>query len=164
MKTRAEITKSWREKHRKMGLCVGCTRKASKNFALCKICRESRLRFQKQRIASGMCFRCSNRAATGRTKCLNCVLKVALYQLKKRGLPQSELDKAMVNFLVFVYTDSKCVSCGCLVPVGGERFDHDDKLKKFRGIICHGCNVAIGFAGEDVQRLRGCVAYLEKQR
>lgn len=95
---RAQISKDWRERNRDKGLCVGCTNKTSKGFALCKACRKSRAVFQKNRIAKGLCFRCSNIAAPGRKKCLNCVLKVALYDLKRKGLPQVELDKATESF------------------------------------------------------------------
>jgi hypothetical protein len=155
---RAQVSKAWREHNRRNGLCVGCTRKG---FALCKVCRSARAAFQRERIAKGLCFRCRNVAASERTKCLDCVLKVALYQLKRKGLSQSELNKATKAFQKYV---NLCASCGLEIPIGKERFDHDDKKKKFRGIICHGCNVAIGFAEENIQRLHGCIRYLEKQR
>ena len=163
MSTRAQVTKAWRERNRSRGLCVGCTQKTSEGFALCRQCRTIRSEFQKDRMVRGMCFRCSNVAAPGRKKCLDCVLKVALYDLRRKGLSEKELQRAAIAFKAFQGLCT-CASCRFLIIPGKERFDHDDKKKKFRGIICHGCNVAIGFAAENIQRLHGCIRYLEKQR
>lgn len=38
--------------------------------------------------------------------------------------------------------------------------DHDHKTNKVRGRLCHGCNVAIGFFEEDLDRLRAAIVYL----
>lgn len=161
MITRARISKNWRERNRRNGLCVGCTRKATNGFALCDVCRKARAKFSEGRVEKGLCLRCINVSEPGRTKCLDCVLKAALYQLKRRGLPQNELEIAAVAFHNYA---GFCAACRLPIPTGKERFDHDDRNKKFRGIVCHGCNVAIGFAEENIQRLSGCIRYLEKQR
>ena len=158
MSTRAQVTKAWRERNRSRGLCVGCTQKASEGFALCEQCRIARNEFQKDRMAKGMCFRCSNVAAPGRKKCLNCVLKVALYDLKRKGLPQNEINKASVAFEKY---EGFCAACGEAIPIGNERFDHDDKNKKFRGIVHHGCNTTLGFCGENPSKLRKLADYLD---
>jgi hypothetical protein len=161
MSTRAQYSKMWRERNRRNGLCVGCTKKAPRGFALCKHCRIVRNNFQKDRINSGLCFRCSNVAAPGRKKCLHCVLKVALYDLRRKGLSEKELQNATIAFMAY---KGICACCHLPIVLGKERFDHDDKKKRFRGIICHSCNTAIGFAEENIQRLHGCIRYLGKQR
>jgi len=112
-------------------------------------------------MAKGMCFRCRKVAASGRKKCLDCVLKVALYDLRRKGLSEKELQNAATAFRNY---QGICACCRLPISVGKERFDHNDEKKRFRGIICHGCNVAIGFAEENIQKLKGCIRYLEKQR
>jgi hypothetical protein len=41
------------------------------------------------------------------------------------------------------------------------RFDHDHRTGKFRGWICHTCNVGLGQLGDTVQGLQKGVAYLK---
>jgi hypothetical protein len=49
---------------------------------------------------------------------------------------------------------------------GGARglvLDHDHATGRFRGWLCHRCNSAIGHVGDDRQRLRNAIAYLERR-
>jgi hypothetical protein len=39
--------------------------------------------------------------------------------------------------------------------------DHDHRTGRVRGILCHGCNVALGFASDSPETLRRLAAYLE---
>ena len=41
-------------------------------------------------------------------------------------------------------------------------YDHDHKTEKFRGWLCHYCNVALGFARDDKNILLKMIKYLEK--
>jgi hypothetical protein len=43
-------------------------------------------------------------------------------------------------------------------------WDHDHKTGTFRGWICHDCNIGIGGAKDDVDRLRKMISYLERTR
>lgn len=43
-------------------------------------------------------------------------------------------------------------------------WDHDHRTGLFRGWLCHGCNVAIGFMRDNVSRLRRAVEYLETRK
>lgn len=53
-----------------------------------------------------------------------------------------------------------CDNCGkSTEPL---RLDHCHKTGKFRGWICHGCNIAIGSLGDDLESLKRAVAYLER--
>lgn len=52
-----------------------------------------------------------------------------------------------------------CELCGL---VGRICYDHDHKTEKFRGWICHRCNVVLGMAGDDVKLLLAMVNYLNK--
>lgn len=51
---------------------------------------------------------------------------------------------------------------GCAICGGTEKLvvDHNHKTGVVRGILCFGCNVAIGHMLEDTARLRKAVAYL----
>ncbi len=40
--------------------------------------------------------------------------------------------------------------------------DHDHKTNKVRGLLCSSCNRAIGLLGDDVERLRAVLFYLEE--
>ncbi len=54
----------------------------------------------------------------------------------------------------------------CLAsPRSGKKLsvDHDHDSGEIRGLLCHGCNVAIGFARDDPRRLRLLAQYLDKQ-
>ncbi len=39
--------------------------------------------------------------------------------------------------------------------------DHDHKTGEIRGVLCGGCNVALGSARDDPELLRNLAAYLE---
>lgn len=43
----------------------------------------------------------------------------------------------------------------------GLHVDHDHKTGQFRGLLCPGCNIALGMAGENAERLIGLVEYLK---
>lgn len=57
-----------------------------------------------------------------------------------------------------------CQSCGVEFPsAGDERIDHCHENGHVRGVLCHRCNMsAIGPAEEAIPRLRGLIAYLER--
>lgn len=38
--------------------------------------------------------------------------------------------------------------------------DHDHKTGKIRGLLCHGCNVILGFSKEDTKILKNAIKYL----
>lgn len=54
----------------------------------------------------------------------------------------------------------------CEVCGGSNRisFDHCHKRDVFRGWLCHPCNVILGMADDDPNRLRKLIAYLERTK
>jgi hypothetical protein len=55
-----------------------------------------------------------------------------------------------------------CAVCGQITA--RMHTDHDHVSGRTRGRLCHGCNVALGHLGEDVDRMRALIAYVEKYR
>jgi predicted nucleic acid-binding Zn ribbon protein len=56
-----------------------------------------------------------------------------------------------------------CAICRDTEPggKGGWHVDHDHATGKVRGLLCHGCNIALGYLKDDITRLRAAIAYLE---
>jgi len=58
-----------------------------------------------------------------------------------------------------------CAICGKLQASGKHFFvDHDHKTEKVRGILCPGCNSAIGLMRDDPSRLASAITYLQRCR
>lgn len=59
----------------------------------------------------------------------------------------------------------RCAICGAISTGCGaaaELFvDHDHATGAIRGLLCHGCNSALGLMGDDAARLRNAAAYIE---
>lgn len=96
-------------------------------------------------------------------KCSLCNKSARLKRLKNLGLPDREVERASA---AIDNHNGFCDSCGISEPGGRDEWclDHDEKFKKFRGILCNGCNSAIGHASDNPERLKAAAVYLEKQR
>ena len=63
--------------------------------------------------------------------------------------------------------DGTCDACGAELTAGqGTHVDHDHalpitELNPPRGILCPGCNQALGNINDSVERLRALIAYME---
>jgi len=60
-----------------------------------------------------------------------------------------------------------CDVCGSTAAIrgnGGLHVDHDHDTGKVRGVLCNGCNLALGYVKDDPKILRGLIAYLERSR
>jgi len=57
-----------------------------------------------------------------------------------------------------------CDLCGITKNGDRKRFyiDHDHATEKFRGILCHNCNVSLGHVRDNVSILKKAIAYLER--
>jgi hypothetical protein len=77
-----------------------------------------------------------------------------------------EPDEWMATFKA---QGKKCAipSCGAKVSIGGRGkwcTDHNHKTRKFRGILCHRCNITLGYIQESVPLLDGLKEYLVRHK
>jgi Recombination endonuclease VII len=66
---------------------------------------------------------------------------------------------------MFTAQGYKCAACGSSEPgrkTGEWAIDHCHTTETVRGILCHGCNVALGQVKDDIRRLKALVSYLER--
>ena len=66
---------------------------------------------------------------------------------------------------LFVRQNGRCRICAIrFVEVGRKatQVDHDHKTGRVRGLLCRGCNLTLGFAKDDPDRLRKAAEYLER--
>lgn len=72
-----------------------------------------------------------------------------------------EADPLLIDRLLDVPT---CQACGvAFTDFGKERLDHCHEHGHMRGVLCHKCNITCqGTAAEATDRMRACLAYLER--
>jgi len=90
-------------------------------------------------------------------------LKARVIDLKKYGLTQADVEAMLVR------QQGKCLGCRAQLLEGerrGERFhiDHNHNTGVVRGLLCHGCNTALGLVGEQKSTLRRLMSYLDYDR
>lgn len=129
----------------------------------CKKCEEVKLDTE---------FSKSARNLRGYTRvCKECKRKEAadrMSSLEYRERERSKRDRSRVLKLygaegITLYEKVKsgtasCDSCG--TSQGRMCLDHSHTSGKLRGILCHGCNVTLGFMGDDPGKLTNLLAYL----
>ena len=79
--------------------------------------------------------------------------------LKKRyGITPEEYDAMLLA------QGGACASCGDGQSEGGYRLsvDHNHDTGEVRGILCNGCNAALGHLKDDPQRILALLAYLRR--
>lgn len=58
----------------------------------------------------------------------------------------------------------KCGNLNCSVNQGHSwHLDHDHKLGHIRGVLCRGCNMALGNVHDDVGLLMGLIEYFQRE-
>lgn len=84
------------------------------------------------------------------------------YNLRKKyGISLDEYDTTLKN------QNGVCAICG--VNASGHNsskfvVDHNHNTNKTRGILCHKCNVMLGYACEDTTILSKAIQYIEKYK
>jgi len=63
---------------------------------------------------------------------------------------------------MFKLQSGRCACCGVADPGVKLRTDHDHNTGRVRGLVCNGCNLAVGYI--ESARYRFVLAYLEKHK
>lgn len=65
---------------------------------------------------------------------------------------------------LFTAQDGACASCGDPVAIDakGTHVDHCHATDRIRGILCRGCNMALGCLKDDPTRIQALADYLER--
>lgn len=80
------------------------------------------------------------------------------YLRRKRGITIADYEAMLLR------QNHRCAACGS-TDTGDRRLDvfpvdHDHATGKVRGLLCSGCNKALGLLGDDPDRLMALAAYL----
>lgn len=95
-------------------------------------------------------------------KAYNAAAHIARYpgDLKKHyGITVPEYNE------ILAVQGGKCAACGSLIntvrgKIARMSIDHDHKTGRVRGLLCNSCNLALGYAHDDLKILTGLVKYL----
>ena len=78
------------------------------------------------------------------------------------GISEEDYD------LLLIKQDFKCAICGEFSNATGKNarlhVDHDHRTGEVRGLLCYGCNIAIGFLEENPDKVQKVLDYLEFHR
>jgi hypothetical protein len=108
------------------------------------------------------CIKCSKSLAKERRK--KEPLALRSYDLRAKGCADSTKDR--LRRLV-KRSNNKCEACGREVILGGTKqlnslvFDHCHASGLLRGVLCNGCNMALGSLEEDKDRIASLIIYLD---
>lgn len=82
------------------------------------------------------------------------------YNLRKNyGISVEEFDALAES------QNNMCAICGVGIPHGRGNWhvDHDHKTGKIRGLLCHHCNVGLGYFKDSMDNLNNAILYLAGQ-
>ena len=80
------------------------------------------------------------------------------HRVSRYGLNESEFAAMLVR------QGYRCLGCQRRFDTVRMNIDHDHKTNRVRGILCHGCNAALGLLSEDKATLTRLRAYLDYDR
>lgn len=128
-----------RDKSTRCGLASYCNR--------CVVSRISHLK------SIGKCTHHPNKdAALNKTMCQECLDSMAVSNLKRYGLTAENLATMLIG------QSGRCAACN--EPLKTLHIDHDHKTNSVRGLLCSGCNIALGHLKENLRRILALAAYV----
>ena len=84
------------------------------------------------------------------------------FDLKKYGLTLDDYERLLAQ------QGGHCAACPFVPnPTSRKRYlcvDHDHSSGRVRGLLCSGCNTALGLVRDEVERLLRLAAYVERSR
>jgi ABC-type nitrate/sulfonate/bicarbonate transport system substrate-binding protein len=78
--------------------------------------------------------------------------------LKKYGMTPEQYDATLEE------QGGVCAICKTAPVARRLSVDHDHETLVVRGLLCSPCNSVLGFANDDIDRLKAAIAYLERWR
>ena len=78
------------------------------------------------------------------------------HNIRRYGIEPATYDQLLNE------QEGKCKICSRFPSNRSLHIDHDHKTGEVRGLLCHGCNTALGLLGEDVTIVEKVLAYLKK--
>ncbi len=64
--------------------------------------------------------------------------------------------------LLLSKSNNLCMICSSPPKTKSLHIDHDHKTGKVRGLLCHGCNTAIGLLKEDIEIMKKAIQYIQE--
>jgi hypothetical protein len=163
--TNAEHARATALNRIKNRLCIRCGKEPSllgiQIGAKCRPKEATRNHIYTQgKIAKGLCRICGKRRGIfwKKSRCKTCAFRTRIAVMK---LSKKESRRAL-HYLLHLFR-GRCESCGTK-RFGNKHWsiDHDHKTKKFRGVLCTRCNVALGMVGDNIKRLKNLIRYLKR--
>ena len=132
-------TKAWKKLRHSAGLCINCPNKTRKGKVLCLKCHKKSLIRQKE-------YRKKNPKAVAR-----------LHRSRIYGITSEQYEATLLR------QNNKCAICkrSFIFLTRCPDTDHSHITKKFRGILCHRCNVGLSYI-EDSNFLEKAKTYLRE--
>lgn len=140
-------------RHKAHGLCAGCY--WNENYA--KRHPRQKPGCHPDRLAS----------RKDRSRCVECyaeqVSRANDRRLNRESLLRTQYGMTLDDYDELVRRQgNRCLICGQTPPDGQLlHVDHDHETGAIRGLLCNTCNRALGMFGDDLDRVRAAVAYLE---
>lgn len=141
------------------GVCPSHPSRPATSGQRCQECVDNAKACRERRRANGICLSHKDRPAiAGDVHCMDCKIRKKGNWLRGTGVNEEEIKRAGQAWRIF---DNQCQACGSSDPgTKGWTTDHDHETLKFRGILCSGCNLALGYVQDSVIRLKHLMNYL----
>ena len=85
-------------------------------------------------------------------------IKKGSYLMKKYKITLEEVDKLLIK------QNHKCAICGSSLVETRRCIDHNHETGKVRGILCHRCNIGLGYIEDGEEFVSKCFLYLEEHK
>lgn len=102
------------------------------------------------------CLECGTEIARARKRCIPCG---EAFQIRKDRARLYGLTHSQVTAL-YAEHNRGCAACGDKAV--RLNIDHDHLSGKVRGLLCTGCNLALGHVKENTERLQALISYLNR--
>lgn len=108
------------------------------------------------RTSAGICSACGEAEVFEYGKCRPCLARYKYWHKVKQkyGLTREDWDR------LYADQDGRCALC--LKARDELVVDHCHETNVVRGLLCRGCNVALGKLGDNVESIMRVIAYLKR--